>query len=31
MITDDIERFLRGDKPRHLVNPAVLKEAADVR
>jgi D-3-phosphoglycerate dehydrogenase len=31
MITDDIERFLRGAKPRHLVNPAVLKEVSSVR
>ena len=26
MITDDIERFLRGEKPKNLVNPQVWDE-----
>ena len=26
MIADDVERFLRGEKPEHLVNPQIWKE-----
>ena len=29
MIVEDIERFLRGEKPRHVANPEALGEAHD--